>query len=128
MIGICGIVAVQMSRSGTEIDSSWSTNYEASVAKAAKEHKNVLIEFGATWCGPCQQLRKEVFNSPEFKDAAKDLVLVYVDIDKRKDIADRYGVNPIPDVRIQSPSGNALTHSIGYKDLTEMLTILQSVR
>ena len=127
VVGVLGIAAVQMGR-GSELDKSWTTNLNQGLAKARTEGRPVLVEFGASWCGPCQQLRRQVFSTSEFKDATKDMILVYVDIDKEKALADQYAIGPIPDVRVISPKGVQLVHSVGFIELPEMLSVLSSAK
>src|ERR1700735_5054246 len=64
----------------------WSENYEKSVNQGKTEKKLVLLDFtGSDWCEWCMKLDKEVFSTPEFKDYAKDhLVLMEVDFPQRK--------------------------------------------
>ena len=56
----------------------WMGNIEKALEIAKKEKKQVLIDFtGSDWCPPCIALKKNVFDSKEFKAYAKDnLVLV----------------------------------------------------
>lgn len=58
--------------------------------------KPVLVDFFATWCGPCQMLK------PMLEKLAQeyDFVLAKVDIDQNPDLAHEYGVEGVPDVRI----------------------------
>lgn len=56
----------------------------------------VLVDFYATWCGPCQMLKPVLEKlSQEF-----DFVLAKVDIDANPELAQRYGVTGVPDVRV----------------------------
>ena len=59
----------------------WDDNYEKALEKAKTEKKMVLLDFtGSDWCGWCMKLDKEVFSKKEFKDYAKEnLVLVELD-------------------------------------------------
>jgi thioredoxin-related protein len=63
----------------------WDDDYEKALAQAKAEKKMVVLDFtGSDWCGWCIKLDKEVFSKKEFKDYAKDnLVLVEVDFRKR---------------------------------------------
>ena len=65
---------------------TWLTDLEAAKKQAQKENKAVLIDFtGSDWCGFCIKLKKDVFDTEEFKKfAEKNLVLVEVDFPRRK--------------------------------------------
>lgn len=64
----------------------WDDDYDKALAKAKAENKMVLLDFtGSDWCGWCIKLDKEVFSQKEFKDYAKEnLVLVEVDFPRGK--------------------------------------------
>ncbi|MCX2741026.1 thioredoxin family protein [Pontibacter anaerobius] len=64
----------------------WKVKYEAAVAEAKAEHKPILMVFaGSDWCKPCIMLSKEVWESEEFKQYAKDnLVLLELDFPRMK--------------------------------------------
>ena len=67
-----------------------SENFEEVVLKSEKP---VLIDFYATWCGPCKIL------SPIVEEVAKEnenVKFVKIDIDKTDDIALQYQVMSIP--------------------------------
>ena len=54
----------------------------------------VLVDFFATWCGPCRAL------APVLDDLAGDLAgsgrVVKVDVDRAPELAARYGISSIP--------------------------------
>ncbi|PSR15479.1 co-chaperone YbbN [filamentous cyanobacterium CCP3] len=58
----------------------------------------VLVDFFATWCGPCQLLK------PMLEKLAQeyDFTLAKVDIDANPELAKAFGVEGVPDVRIVS--------------------------
>lgn len=64
----------------------WVTDFEKAKATAAKEGKDLLIDFtGSDWCGWCIKLRKEVFDLDAFKTAGpKNFVLVELDFPQNK--------------------------------------------
>ena len=54
--------------------------------------KKVLVDFYATWCGPCKML------SPVLEQLAEeiDIDIVKVDVDQNNDLAKQYGIMSIP--------------------------------
>lgn len=72
-----------------------SHTFATDVIEASYE-RPVLVDFFATWCGPCQMLK------PVLERLVKeyDFVLAKIDIDQNPDLADRYGIEGVPDVRI----------------------------
>jgi thiol-disulfide isomerase/thioredoxin len=48
-------------------------------AMSVKEKKPVLVVFSATWCKPCQEVKKIVFAKDEFKKVADKAVLLYIE-------------------------------------------------
>jgi thioredoxin 1 len=56
--------------------------------------KPVLVDFFATWCGPCQMLAPVL---KEVKDALGDRVLILkIDVDKNQELAARFQVRGVP--------------------------------
>lgn len=70
-----------------------------------------VVDFFATWCGPCKFL-SPVFESlsEEMNDNAK---FVKVDIDQSIDLADKYQVSSVPTVVIMK-DGVEVDRSVGF--------------
>jgi protein disulfide-isomerase len=109
-------------------ESGWLDDFEAAKKQAAAENKTILINFtGSDWCGWCIKLEKEVFLKKEFKDFAKDhLVLMEADFpDKKKLSAEvtaqnkkldkEYKVEGYPTLYLLDAEGKKLTDDIGYR-------------
>jgi protein disulfide-isomerase len=84
LFAACAILAVGSSAAFAA--AGWDDDYDKAIAQAKAEKKMVLLDFtGSDWCGWCIKLDKEVFSKPEFKDYAKNnLVLVEVDFPQAK--------------------------------------------
>ncbi len=69
----------------TQLD--WLTDLDKAKTIAKKEGKPILMYFtGSDWCGPCKMLKKDFFNTDKFEKQAESLVLVMVDIPRRRDM------------------------------------------
>jgi thiol:disulfide interchange protein len=67
----------------------------AALAKARREHKRVILDFGADWCGDCQVLDIYFHQSPNAELMEKYFVEVKVNIgreDANLELAHKYGV------------------------------------
>ena len=80
---------VLSSSSSLQSAEGWITDYEAAKKQAAKEGKDILMDFtGSDWCGWCIKLKNEVFSKEAFKkEAPKHFVLLELDYPKRKQLA-----------------------------------------
>lgn len=58
--------------------------------------KPVLVDFFATWCGPCQMMGPILDDMAENYKNADKIDIVKVDIDEQQEIAMKYGVMSVP--------------------------------
>lgn len=83
-----------------------------------KEGK-VLVDFNATWCGPCRMLKPIV---EEFSKTTSVKVCA-CDVDQNEDLARRYGVMSIPCL-ILFENGKEIKRSVGYINLDALKTFV----
>src|SRR4051794_31950117 len=96
-----------------------------SFSQLIQSSQPVLVDFFATWCGPCKSME------PVIKDVAKTVAgkvrVVKVDIDKQQQIARQYNVSAVPTFIIFK-NGNAIWRYPGMIDKSSLLNLLnQSV-
>ena len=72
----------------------------------------VLVDFGATWCGPCKQLKPIVEQIAT--DWSGKVKVAYVDIDKARETAMRYGIMSVPTVMIFN-AGDVKETAVGFQ-------------
>jgi thioredoxin-related protein len=107
----------------------WTTDYTKALEQAKQEKKVVLLDFtGSDFCPPCMALKKNVFDSADFKKfAGEKLVLVELDFPARKKqseelktanaaLAEKFKVESYPTVLLVDPSGKVLHREEGYAD------------
>ena len=83
----------------------------------ASEHSPVLVDFWAEWCGPCHLLSPTLEKIAE--DAGEDWVLVKLNTEMQPDIAMRYGIRSIPNVKMFF-KGEVSSEFLGAKPESEI--------
>jgi len=64
----------------------------AHIEQLVGDHEVVLVDFFATWCGPCQMLEPVL----ETLAAETDAVIAKVDVDQNQQLAGQFGVRGVP--------------------------------
>jgi thioredoxin 1 len=78
---------------GAEVKSLTTAEFDTLIAQSQTP---VVVDFGATWCGPCQALAPHIDKmSGEFAGKA---VIAKVDVDEEPELAGRFGVMSVPTV------------------------------
>jgi len=83
----------------------------------------VLVDFFATWCGPCRMLAPILEEVDERKEAG-ELLIVKVDVDEAGEIAAKYGIQSIPTL-ILFENGKAVKNALGYMPKPQLLNFLK---
>ena len=83
-------------------------NFENEVLKADKP---VMVDFWASWCGPCRMLAPVVQQIAE--ERAGQIVVGKVNVDEQPGLAQRFGIMSIPTVLVFK-NGEITGSSLGY--------------
>ncbi|MGL5648166.1 MAG: thioredoxin [Clostridium sp.] len=81
------------------------TNFKQEVLE---EKGLVLVDFFATWCGPCKMLAPIL---EELNSELSDVKIVKIDVDESPETASAYGIQSIPTMKV-------------FKDGKDMQTIV----
>ena len=87
-------------------------------ALEASRQQPVLVDFWASWCGPCKAIAP-VLNEIA-AERAGHAVIAKVDVDAHPELAARYGVRSIPTLLIFS-DGEVVDTLVGVQPKTEIL-------
>lgn len=82
--------------------------------------KTVLVDFFATWCGPCQMLAPTI---EEIADEHPEYTVVKIDVDDAPGLAVKYGIVSIPTL-VVIKNGDAVNKAIGVHSKDEILALL----
>lgn len=86
-----------------------------------KSDKPVLVDFWATWCGPCQMVGPIV---EEIGQEVTDAKICKVDVDDQPELARQYRVMSIPTLMVFK-DGQAVKREVGARSKGEILEMLK---
>jgi len=140
---VAGAVVLRLSALNAGAESAgleWNVRYagegtgpepvNAALARAAAEHRPVMIDFFAEWCAACKELDRETYVAPSVVEEASRFVRIKADGTNSTDPMDalyqRFGVNGLPTVAFVSSDGKVLddprvTGFLGPEKFTETL-------
>ncbi len=87
------------------------TKIENNDMTKVQESKLAVVDFSATWCGPCKML------APVFHELAEEIADVdffNADVDENRELAEKYSIQGVPSVLVFK--GGALAdRSVGFQ-------------
>ena len=93
-------------------------NFEELVLRSDKK---VLLDFWATWCGPCRMVAPIV---EEIAAEREDIVVGKIDVDEQMPLAAKFGITSIPTLIVMD-GGKAVAQAIGYRPKADILRLLE---
>ena len=95
-----------------------SDNFDAEVIKS---EKTILLDFWASWCGPCKMLSPVV---DEIADETPDIKVGKINVDEENELAARFGISSIPTLVVMK-NGKIEASSVGVRPKSEILAMIK---
>jgi len=94
-------------------------NFDAEVLKS---EKTVLLDFWASWCGPCRMVSPLI---DQIAEERQDILVGKINVDEQEELAMRYGVMSIPTLLVMK-QGEIVAQSVGARPKAQILSMLDS--
>ncbi|MBM4005412.1 MAG: hypothetical protein FJ295_19320 [Planctomycetes bacterium] len=121
-------IAAGLLISSSFADDLWLVDFKAAKEQAAKEGKDILMEFtGSDWCPPCIALNEKVLSKDVFRDKMPEkYVLLKLDSprdkskqsaeeqEQYKQLAAEYKITGVPTIVLVDAKGRPFSKSVGY--------------
>lgn len=82
--------------------------------------KKVLLDFYATWCGPCKMLAPVL---EEIANETDELVIGKINVDDEPELAREFGISSIPTL-VVIENGKEVRRSLGYKPKEDVMLLV----
>lgn len=81
-------------------------NLQSIVKKATDDKRLVVLDFFATWCGPCRSLGAQL---PQIAKENPEVVFIKCDIDANQEVTSLFGITGVPNVKFLIFKENEIT-------------------
>ena len=82
--------------------------------------KTVLLDFWATWCGPCRMVAPILV---EIAAERPDIKVCKVNVDEQPELASRYRIMSIPTLMVVK-NGQVVNQAVGARPKSQILSML----
>jgi len=126
VIVVFALMKALTDQGGPAVDAvGWQKDFEAAQVIGREENKPLLLYFTASWCPPCQRMKREVFSQEKagtlIRAKAVPVMMDVTDPDeKTAAIAQKHEVVSIPTMILLGADGQVIAEHLGYMSLEEL--------
>lgn len=89
-------------------------------SKVLQSDRTVLLDFWASWCGPCRMVSPVI---DEIAEERSDIFVGKINVDEQRELATQFGVMSIPTLVVLK-NGREVNRSVGAKPKSQILAML----
>ena len=117
---LIGRIKIKIKKKDGELKVVKHINEKEFDLEVLKEDGVVVVDFFATWCGPCKKLEPIL---EELQEEMENIKIVKIDIDENLNAAVKYGVMNIPTIKIFK-KGEELATKVGFLPKESLISMI----
>lgn len=107
---------------------AWRRDLDVAKQEAKQSGKPILVDFFATWCGPCKKMDSQTWSDAEVSKQLDAWIPVKVDVDQHQELAASYKVKGVPTLVFLGPDGRLVSTFVGFAGPDEVLGLMKEAR